>query len=343
MSTELEEKLHTIFNAITVDSPTSFHFCGRPIKVPDQPEAGSQHNETPLHQELKYTLYLNCYCRAFDGSIPEGLKNVKFRPDEKFVAGLSAANQSRSHWDPGWRIYRLGLDGEVQVNKGERHRSPVPGEYAFDAGPGIRPEVGDVVSLQVLRESNRQREVVFYYCFSEVLPDQFEGFSTVRFYFNCSPEGAVALVEELTRELNRYQVPFRLKCLAERANYDRHDAAVLYVARRYLDIVGRILMQLPQSLLSDLSPAVPLFCKKLQRGIGLAEDPGWNTSFGLHRCNLLAQTIHQSWEADRQDAEYRLSVFKKCLQEHGLDFERPYLNPGSVDLYELPVEVGIDA
>ncbi len=346
MNGDLETKLNEIFRAIEILSPLEFSFCDRTIQAkarpPGQPDAGDAPDDDGLLTELKYALYLHCYARPFDGTIPDSINAILYRPDPEYVERLRAANHTRFRWDPGWRIYRLGLDGEVQVNKGERHRSPIPGEYAFHAGPGLRPQVGDEVSLIVLPESQRLSQI-FYFCFSDVLPDQFDGFSTIRFYFNCTPDGAVALVDFLSRELNQLQIPFRLKCLNERANFDRRDSAVLYIAKRYFHVAGRLLSQLPASVASQLEPGVPLFCKTVATGIGLAEDPGWNTSFGLHRCTILANAILDAWRQGRQDSATRLHLFTQRLDADGLSFERPYLNAGSVDFFELPEEVGIDA
>ncbi len=346
LADELDQRLTTIFRAIELVSPREYSFCGDPVQVRevalDPPNDESAKDDDPLLMELKYTLYLNCYSRDFDGTVSQSIHDVTYQPDPDFVARLRAANHTRYRWDPGWEVYRLGYDGEAQVKKGERHRSPIAGEYAFAAGPGMRPQVGDIVNLQVLAESERLQQI-FYFCFSDELPDQFEGFSTVRFYFNCTPDGAVALVDHFTRELNRCQVPFRLKCLNERANFDRRDAAVLYVAKRYFPITSRIVTDLPEPFWSQLQAGVPLFCKTLAPGIGLAEDPGWNTSFGLHRCTLLAETILDAWKRGEQTVEARMRAFKKRLEANGLHFEQPYLSPGSLDVFQLPDEVGISA
>ncbi len=344
MDRDLKAQLATIFRAVHFHSASSFSFAdGSAIEVtgaaPDS-EADNVVDDVPanpLVSALKSTLYAQCYAREFDG--------CTFRPDPDpthhdptFVARLVQANRSRDRWDPAWRIYRLGADGEVQVKKGERHRSPLPGEYAFAAGPGIRPQVGDVVSLQVLRESHDVQPGM-YYVFGETLGDQFDEFSLVRFYVHIAADAVSSLIEWLTTQLNRFQVPFQLKCQKRPVQYERLDAFVIYVARRHLEITARVVAGAPQSVLSRLEPAVPLFTKEFRPGIGVAEDPGDRRSFGQHRCQLLAEGIVAAWSNGQPERDEGLAAARQRFAANGLDLDRPHLNAGSAD-FELPTSVG---
>jgi len=170
-----------------------------------------------------------------------------------------------------------------------------------------------------------------YFVFGETLPDQFDDFDMVRFYFHAHHDASPILVGHMTEHLNRYQVPFHMKCQKYPVNYDRKDACVVYLARRYFDIAAYVVADLPESYTSRLNPTEPLFCKALQPGIGLAEDPRHGQSFGLHRCNLLAEGILDAWKQKRQTGAACLDAVKQRFSVNSLDFDRPYLNPGSID------------
>ncbi len=334
-------ELTVILRALEVHSPDSFTLgglrfatgqCGPVVSElsTDQPA-----ELVPLLRELCQALYAHCFARRFAGSLPpeSAADEAGCVPDERLAAELAAANQSRGGWDPGWKIYRLGLDGEVQVQKGERFRSSQAGEYAYAGGPGMRPRVGDLVELQVLRESHVVQPGM-YFVFGDVLSDQFDDFHRLRFYFHLQASAAPLLVRTLTTALSRYQVPFDFKCQKYRQNYDRLDAAVLYVARRYFDIVSRLLVELPDELGAALQPAVPLFTKRLRDGVAVAEDPGFRRSFGLHRCQLVAEAVLDAWQAGDRSAEAYLRAVTARFASNGLSLERPYLGAGSVDYFE---------
>ncbi len=346
MNDNQEAKLASIFEAVRIISANSFSFAdGAPIDAsstqpePDEQHAGQQNPIAPLVNALTNTLYSQCYAREFDGRTMRPAPDITSQ-DTGFVARLMKANRSRSRWDPEWTIYRLGVDGEVQVKKGERHRSPVPGEYSFAAGPGMRPQVGDSVSLQVLSDSHVVQPGM-YYVFGETLGDQFDEFNLVRIYFHIAADAVPNLIEWLSTQLNRFQVPFQLKCQKRSIHYERLDAFVVYVARRFLEITCRVSADTPETTLSRLETAVPLFTKLFRPGIGLAEDPGQRRSFGMNRCQLLAEGIVDAWMGGDQSPEGRLAAVRRRFVANGLDLDRPHLNAGSAD-FELPLSDGTE-
>jgi hypothetical protein len=345
MNGDFAAQVATILRAVQIHSAVSFSFAdGAPVDVAgadaeaNEPEATQDSAAAPLVSALANLLYSQCYARQFNG--------VTVRPspvatdDPAFESRLAAANRSQFRWDPGWQIYRLGVDGELQVKKGDRHRSPMPGEYAFAAGPGIRPQVGDVVSLQVLRESHDVQPGM-YYAFGETLGDQFDEFNLVRFYLHMGADAAPKRIEWLTTQMNRFQVPFQLKCQKRPVHFERMDAFVVYVARRHFEITARVIAAAPESVLSQLQPAIPLFTRQLRNGIGFAEDPGDRRSFGLNRCQLLAQGIVDAWASGQRAPDARLDAVRRRFAMNGMDLGHPHLNAGSAD-FELPMAVGVE-
>ncbi len=337
MTAQLEDALSIIFDAVQIHSPNAFAFAGGPrIEARREPSIERPLYrllpEDPLIRELQYTLYFHCYTRRFDGSASAANVRQISEPDAGFVERLVNANRGKYRWDAGWKIYRLCAEGQIQVYKGDRFRTPLAGEYAYAGGPGVTPQVDEMVSVQVLAES-QQLQPAFYFVFGETLSDYLDEFNRVRFYFHCDPEAAPLLVEQFSTTLNRYQVPFQFKCNKDPINYDRLDSCVLYVAKRYFTFAAGVVASLPDEVYSLLKLGTPLFSKRFRPGIGIADDPGYDQSFGMHRCQLLAEGIVDAWSQGSQSTADRLQAVKERFASAGLDFERPYLNPHSADLF----------
>jgi hypothetical protein len=344
---DLRRELLGIGRSLTITSPTSFVFAELPeISVEQHSDltasgAGNQPAEDrqrrALVETLSDVLYWNCYVQRFGGQSARSLEPVDVAPDAEFQRELSKANQSQSRWDPGWSVMRNGFDGEVSVRKGDCHRAPVPGEFLFDARPGVRPQPGDEVSIRVTRESTMLQHG-FYHCFSEQVPDQFEEFNSVRVYFNVQANGVATLLRELSGRLNRFQVPFRFKCPASPGLFNRRDSAVLYVPWRFFEPARRCVVDSLPQVEGFLNDDVPLFTKRVHRGVAMAEDPGELRSFGQYRCELMAEALigalvdESRGGLDRSNPE---SAIERRFQQAGVSIEQPWLNPGSRDWLDL--------
>lgn len=336
MDQTFHDELAEIVQAVAIYSPMQYSFRGGPpVQVPPQEAAAQpvpgqvpygQPPPPPLVQALQNTFYQECYTRRSGAPTPPA------HADPTFAGRLSQANTTRERWDPGWTIYDIKPGAQIFVQKGERHRSAMPGEYATSSGPGMGMQPGHTVSLHVVRESF-QMQPGFYFAFSDTLSDQFDDFSMVRFYFNSTGEGAPSLLGYLSEVLNGYLVPYRYKCLNDPAYYDRADAAVLYVARRYFRIVARLIEEMPEGVATGLKPPQPLFSKPLRPGIGMADDPATGESFGMHRCRLVAEALFEAWQQGQHTPEARLEAVRRHFTRNGLDLDRPYLNPAAADIY----------
>jgi hypothetical protein len=138
-------------------------------------------------------------------------------------------------------------------------------------------------------------------------------------------------MEAVTREFNRFQVPFQFKCGTRAAHYPRRDAAVLYVHGRYYAIAALLVERVHAGLKAWLGAGTPLFARRLAGGLGFAEDPG--DSFGKHCCKILAAAMAAT---PGKPVEERLQEVQRQFDQRGLSLERPWLNAGSVDRYEFP-------
>jgi hypothetical protein len=367
MTPQLRNDLIRISRAFQLLDDDSFSFADGPVfdaseRIQFYPSDVELVDE-PILIVMRRVIYFQCFVRPFEGRLatpdPDASTDVSPEQLQQFVDQLAEANRGLMRWDPFWRVYRVGLNGELHVQKGDTHYFAIPGEYSFAAGPGLRPQNGDFVNLQVLTESFSFQDN-YYFCFGEEIGDEFEDFSKVRFYFNVAAEKAAELVEFVTSQLNDFQVPFRFKCPKDPDNYDRLDTAVLYVAARWFQITAQIIGQFAAPELGNLQAGVPLFCRELWPGIGFAEDPEGSESFGETRCDLVAKGIRLAWRSgsDSQNSEGQnrsdqdelvaehgrtqptdaelIDAIESVFREAGIGLNNPWLNAGTVNDYEVP-------
>jgi hypothetical protein len=332
----MKMELQEIIRAVTIHSPTSFSFAGS--MFPPLPDGIPFWPITPatnaLVAQLAFQFYQHCFCRTFNGTITEAHVPVP-AADDNLVAELTAANGSRAGWDAGWQALRMLPSGQIIARKNERTRMLWPGEFVSHEGPGIPPREGARLSLFTPRESTTMQPG-FYFVFGEFLPDQQDDYNLVRFYWHLTASGAAPVVRSITRELNRFQIPFRFKTLVNRSAYHRFDAAVLYINKRFYRLTAELLSSVYPGLKQFLGAGTPLFAKPLAPGLGFAEDPGQTESFGQHRCRLFAEGLWNAYEKGRQAELDRWEEVASHFAGQGLLLERAYLNPGSQDEYDFP-------
>ncbi len=346
MSVPTLRELGAIVRAAEIVSPTQLRFAGRPFQAPPQQPAAPRPGQPPKAQQagpppvvtlLQNTLYQYCYVRPFTGAAVD--PPYQAAEGDELTAALSRANAGRERWEAGWSIEQILPSGQILAKRYDARRFLWPGEFVSRDGPGIQPRPGLQVSVFLPRESATMQPG-FHFVFGEAVADQGDELDLVRLYWNVTADGAPVLTNALTTALNRFAVPFRFKTLSHRAAYGRTDSAVLYVSRRYFRIAAELVVEavLP-ALAGVLGSGTPLFSKRLAPGVGLAEDPRSGESFGMSRCRLLAEAVWHAGARGVHDHEARLRFVVKYFQKRGCDLKQPYLNPGSVDRYELPVLV----
>ena len=269
----------------------------------------------------------------------------------EFVDELSAANAGSGTRQAGWLVveHRDSDDQDAGAkNSDDREQS---GEAAVElaiiregltlrakpeeivyGGDGL-PGVGDVVELKLPKELPAISPG-FYTALSDE-PYDATGREVVRVYWNLYAWGAATLVRRITERLNGTGLPFRLKLVNHPDRYNRCDAAVLYLLKEDLERAVPLLAEVYGEVRPDLKRPVPALTKRIAPGVGLAEDPGGNESFGMHRCRLLAEGLVRGWERGLESVEDRLAVVIETFEEAGIDPERPWLNPGAVDDYDF--------
>ena len=330
--------LADVLAAIRIDSPHAFTLGGKSFSVPPSPvpaPGAKEAAEPPLVGYLSGALYRYVYSRPFRPPLPEADPPALSPEDEGLAAELSIANAGRDRWEEGWTITEIHSGGQVTAERAGAVRSLWPGQFLSKDGPGARPRVGARISLFYPKESS-SLQPGFYYSFGETPEDDGAALGLVRAYWNVRLEGAPRLVELLTERLNRFQVPFRLKCAVLPGEYARTDVAVLYLAKRSFPIFADLLCDVYPELRPHLDEEVPLFALRLAPGVGIAEDPGNGESFGQHRCRVLAESCWSAFLRGGLSPEELLAETRKRLAEAGADPDYLYLNAGSLDVYAAP-------
>lgn len=317
----LAAELAPILQAVTLRSPTALALAGSEVEAPDPQAALAQ---------LQQWLYQRCYVRRLaDGPPPA----IQPQADPAFLQALAAANASHERWDRGWLLAQMLPNGQVVAQRGGLTRVLWPGEFLTHEGPGAAPRVGAALSIFCPREAPSS-QTGFYFAYGETTGDQQDYADVLRLYWNISAAGAPTLVAGVTAALNRFRVPFRLKCGIAPDRFERIDAAVLYVSRRFYRVVAELLRDVLDALRPHLAPDTPLFTLRLAPGFALAEDPGTGESFGMHRCRILAEGFVAAHQRGAEDEQAQLEAIAAQFERHRLDIRRPYLGPGAADIYE---------
>lgn len=314
------------FDAVSIESPVRYALHGQPRDFSAMP--GDAHAR--MLQTLETDLYVRLYTRPSAGTaVPD------FLGQRDHVSALSAANNGRGSWEPGWRVGEVDEeDGRVAVTKDAI-------TFWVDPSTGIRTATGrarpgDYCRVLVAKEL-RNLMPGFYFAIGD--GDQGDTRDRpeplVRFYWNLTAAGAAPYIAAATRTLNAMAVPFRTKVLTDPSSYVRADGGVLYLERRFFHRVRAALLQIHEAVAPHLRPGVPMFTKPLAQGLGLAEDPGGGMSFGQSRCRALVKGLWEAFACGVQDRETRLQIVQHALAAAGIDTDRPYLEKGSADMYLL--------
>lgn len=330
MDSKRELQWIALANSLEIESDVVFRFHDRRYSVHQPPWSLPPHADVSPRERLTHAVALVLYHGAYCGgpaerdfTIPEGLA-----ADEHFTEKLSTANQTRRSSERGWQLVDRQPDGSIQVTKAGRFRIAAIGEYQLQDPDGL-------YALTVRREE-RTWQPMCYFALSETLPNQRDDRDNVRFYFHCDSVSVLAVMQSVTGLLNRHRTPFRIKCFNQPRLFDRADALVLYIEKRYFSFVARGLKTLAAQGAFHLRAGVPLFTKQLIPGIGIAEDPGTGQSFGQQRTRCLAEALLRASDLGCLDNDQVLTQIRNRFGEAGVDLDASHLNAGSVDWYEVP-------
>ena len=242
------------------------------------------------------------------------------RPDAALIQELSTANATPDRWEAGWTHVGPSPDGGALVVRNGVQRS-VP---LASIRSGVDPSGGPSVLVRGLRESIDQQPG-FYIAFGATWLAEESELDHVRFYWNLrGPRHGAPWIQAATARLNRFSVPFRLKCATAPDEFERRDPAVLYVHRRFARLVARLLGDVHDSVADGLDASVPLFTLRLRDGLGFAVDPGSGESFGMTRCRATAAACLAAFRGSATDSTARIAELHAAFQRAGIDPSSPY-------------------
>ncbi|MBI4782989.1 MAG: hypothetical protein HY785_16955 [Oscillatoriophycideae cyanobacterium NC_groundwater_1537_Pr4_S-0.65um_50_18] len=266
-----------------------------------------------------------------EDSSPPILENNRVHgQDVRFYEQLRRSNSGEGYFDPDWQVVRRESNGTFAVQKEELtlHIDPLRHLPAETRSPSI----GDAVAIRLPKN---RIETGFYVAVGNagLVPDDSPA---IELYFNVTPAGAIALMQSLTQRLNAIALPFVFKVLSDPVAYGRYDAGILQVERSRSQQVWPVLQQVYAAIAPEqVHATTPLFTKALAPGLGLAEEPEENTAedFGTKCCKLVAEGLLSVWQTEADSPQARMSAIRQRLTEQGLNWQKPYLNPHSEDIY----------
>ena len=282
-------------------------------------------------QQLAYAIYSNFYMmgRTDHKKFYHHPEIPSEKEREIFMENLTASNSSTGGYDLFWTVYTKTRDGQLYAQKNGQIRQLIPNEFV-PVYQGQPIDVNSQVHVKVNKES-KTSQPTFYHVFSDELMSQQS--EICRFYFHLKAKGATILVSEITQTFNKYAIPYNFKCANHKDLYDRADSAVLYLEKQYVNIGIKILALMIESIKPILKEAVPLFTKKLYRGISFAEDPGNGMSFGMSRCMMIAEGLLETKGNLSQKETVNIIVAK--MNDNGINIDHPYLNSNSCYPYNF--------
>jgi hypothetical protein len=278
---------------------------------------------------LRSQLYSDFYCQGLATPARQETDGLPAAGMTPFVEALSAANSGSGYWEDGWEV-RTIMNGRVVVRRGDLELCTPLEDCLIAEGSAVAS--GTQLSLRFSKEF-LSISPGFYMVSSDEPLNQQDPQTLVRMYWHLTAEGAVPFVKNATSMLNRARLPFRLKVTNDPARFIRCDAAVVYVSKNDYEATREVLEKVYPKVAIGLQQGIPAFTKPLASGVGLAEDPGQGESFGLHRCQLLAEGIVRAHEQGKKPVDERLRVVADRFAEEGISLEVPYVNPNHSDDY----------
>jgi hypothetical protein len=326
-----EDQLAAAVDALHIGGPTEYWWFGERFAVPPPPDAASD-RWVDLAAALELRLYADLYCTG--GAAPAAPTRVEPSPrwPSEAVMALTRAVTGRRPVERGWTVTGRNRD-ELIVRRDGLTLRAVRGDVARRSGNENEP--GVALRLPAVRIGTPDGFFVVYGGVTDAgrTPARLD-----RFYANVRGEGRPGFVRRLTGELNRRDVPFRLKVINDPSSA-RCDSAILYTAADRRDEVADLVSGVAARCVTHLRRRVPVFSHTLAPGIGFAEDPQTDVSFGTHRCRIVAEALIGARRRGLSGREAMLSAIAEAFAAAGLDVRQLHLNPAS-DPLQAPVAFG---
>jgi hypothetical protein len=329
-----------------------YHPHYQPFALPAKVAERFRQNSADLqHKYLNLLLRNFLYGIYYNGSLQRSLNittanclrnenletNSILDVDWEFYEQLQTHNHGQGYFDPNWEVLTREPDGSMAVTKGgltlyvepdchlkPSKKSPTVGELVAIWMPKNRLQKGCYLAVSNVGQEKQGN------------PDADLGIG--RIYFNFTASGAIACMDGLTEQLNAANIPFTFQVLYNPLGYGRYDSGILYFERQDYPALHKILQAVYRENQSHFQGEIPLFTKFLAPGLGLAEEPtqkfAAQESFGMNRCQIVANALLEAWSKGKNAMEERMRVIDQHFSQHLIDLQRPYLNPSSEDIYQ---------
>ncbi|HLO84856.1 MAG TPA: T3SS effector HopA1 family protein [Nostocaceae cyanobacterium] len=337
----LQTSLEDIVNQIEIQSYYAIkHPHYEPVEIPETViprfqllpvETQSKHLGLQLRNFL-YGAYYNGSLLPInsDGEQEKLTNNSVLGVDIALYENLHKSNQSQGYWSYHWLVVAEEKGGNLLVQKSGLTLYVEPFFYQSSVEKDVK--VGELINIKLPKNLVQNG---FYMAIANAgsQGDQ----DVVRIYFNLTPKGAVAVMENLTSQLNYLSIPFSFKALYNPDDYRRYDSAVLYFNKHNCKLVWPVLARVYTENQAYFCDQVPLFTKQLAPGLACAEEPdikfGEKESFGTNRCQIIANGLVSAWEKGNHSSTEKMAAILHQFNLHRIELQRPYLNADSEDIY----------
>jgi hypothetical protein len=249
---------------------------------------------------------------------PQIKNNIIDGIDRDFAQQLHNQNLSNGYLDPGWQILQSTADGLLVVVKDGLHLHINPHQHlAKDARSS---SIGEMVEIYLPKNLLGEESYIVVGNFG--LPDLQDA---VEIYFNLTPDAALAIEQPIIRELNKRGIPFQFEILFNPEQFYRYDGAILCLSPADYLSVSNLLAITYATHRDGFSEPIPLFTKQLAPGVGLAETNHSHTSFGLHRCGVVATALVKAYNQGDDSPEARIDAITTEFALANIEIDRPYL------------------
>ena len=348
-SSQLRDSFDDITQNVQVDYAKLAvnHKNYKPLEIPSEVTKRFQNTSEKIKEKYFSSQVRNfLYGIYYNGSLKNVLKlssnssieqpqqiienNTFLGVDLKFYEQLHTNNCGNGYFDPGWTICKQKSETELAVVKNgltlhverQNHLRPIE-QFA---------SVNDSIAIRMPKNLVQNG---FYMAVGDSGANSLK--ETVRIYFNLTPEGAVAVMNSLTRKLNEMNISFSFKVLYDPSVYDRYDSGVLYFDRSNYDSVRKIVTEVYVETQSCFQAEIPLFTKLLAPGLAVAEEPNLKfvsqESFGMNRCQIVANGLLEAYHSKNNSPPKKMNSIIQQFSLLGIDWQHPYLNSNSEDIY----------
>ena len=272
--------------------------------------ADAASGEVVIEDPLAQSLYATWWTAAAPGG-----------SDEPLAGPLEAARRSAAPLEEGWLV--LASDGVRLVCARARRSTggaPAMVQRAADAvagssRPGCPARPGDLVTL-FAGSGGADADDAWWWAHSgePVGSDPLD-----RWYVNASASGAPAIVAATVALASEAGVALSLKCPPRASGFGRRDALVVYLPRRDRSRLAAVLPAWLAGVAPHVAGEAPPMTGRLAPGIGFAEDPGQDISYGQLRCAQVAAAVARLRREPHPTASRRRAV----LAAVGIDPDRP--------------------